>query len=471
MQFLDRQEEMRRLTRLSSRKEAGLAIVYGRRRVGKTRLLLEWSSRTGGLYTVADQSSADIQRRYFAQAVAERMAGFADVEYPDWRGLLSRLSREAHAAGWRGPIIFDEFPYCVLSSPELPSVMQRWIDHEAREARLIVAIAGSSQRMMQGLVLDRQAPLFGRAQESFGLEGLEPTHLKDVFTRFADIEAVEAYAAWGGIPRYWELASELTGSTLSRVEELVLDPLGVLHHEPDRILIEDVPPALEARPILDAIGAGAHRLSEIAGRIGRPATSLWRPLDRLIGMGLVHRDTPFGESERGSRRSLYRIDDPFFRLWFRVVAPHRALLAQATKRGRRELLEKYWSGLLAQAWEDLCRHRVPRMHPQTLLSRRGPWGVASRWWRGGASEWDVVAASTDGESVLVGEAKWQSKPFGKRDLERALAELSAKPLPEMQPALRRQRLLRTLFVPALAKNVARRASPPMVVTASDLLRG
>jgi AAA+ ATPase superfamily predicted ATPase len=397
------------------------------------------------LYTVADQSSPEIQRRYLAQAIADRIPGFADVEYPDWRGLLSRLAREARSAGWRGPIIFDEFPYWVRSSPELPSVVQRWIDHEAREAHLVVAIAGSSQRMMQGLVLDKQAPLFGRAQELLGLDGLEPTCLKEVFTGFNDTETIEAYAAWGGIPRYWELASELVGDTTSRIEELVLDPL-------------------------DAIGAGAHRVSEIAGRIGRPATSLWRPLDRLIGMGLVRRDTPFGESERGSRRSLYRIDDPFFRLWFRVVAPHRGRLAQTTKRDRQALLGKHWNGLLAQAWEDLCRQRIPRMHPATPLRRCAPWGPAVRWWRGTLPEWDVVCASDAGELLLLGEAKWQSKPIGERDLERALTELMARPLPELQPAMRKREVVRALFVPALEGNIPTRISMPMIVTASDLLR-
>ena len=55
-----------------------------------------------------------------------------------------------------------------------------------------------------------------------------------------------------------------------------------------------------------------------------------RPLSRLVGMGLVRREVPFGESEKKSRRSLYKIDDPFTRLWFRVVAPNRATLAAGT---------------------------------------------------------------------------------------------------------------------------------------------
>src|SRR6185295_18894890 len=111
-------------------------------------------------------------------------------------------------AGWRGPLIFDEFPYLVLASPELPSVLQRWIDHDAREARLKVAIAGSSQRMMQGFVLSGEAPLFGRASEILEIQPLPPVHLREVFDVPDGLRWVELYTAWGGIPRYWELAQE-----------------------------------------------------------------------------------------------------------------------------------------------------------------------------------------------------------------------------------------------------------------------
>jgi AAA+ ATPase superfamily predicted ATPase len=321
MLFLNRSEEMARLNHLIARRVGGLAVVYGRRRLGKTRLLLEWAAKHDGLYTVADLSSADVQRRYFAQAVSTRLPGFADVEYRDWRSLLSRLAREARLAGWRGPIIFDELPYLVLSSPELPSVLQQWNDHEAREARLVVALAGSSQRMMQGLVLSAEAPLYGRATEILELRPIDPQHLRTAFGRQTPTTLVENYTAWGGVPRYWELAVEKRGTPASRVEQLALDPLGPLHREPDRILIEEVPSALEVRPVLDAIGAGAHRVSEIAARVGRPATSISRPLERLLGMRLVRREIPFAESEKKSRRSLYKIDDPFSVFGFESLLP------------------------------------------------------------------------------------------------------------------------------------------------------
>ena len=400
MNFIDRKAEMARLLALSKRRDGGLAVVTGRRRVGKTRLLVEWVERSGGVYFVADQSSAEVQRNYLVAALATKLRGLDGVTFADWRALLTGIAERAIEAKWTGPLVLDEIPYLVLQAPELPSVLQRFIDHDARRARLTVAIAGSSQRLMQGLVMDASAPLFGRARELLDLAPLPPTYAPTVF---GARDLLAAWTAWGGIPRYWELASGEAGTTEARIDRLVLDPLGPLHREPDHILLEEIPSALEVRPVLDAIGAGAHRVSEIAGRMGRPATSLARPLDRLVGMGLAMREVPFEDS--GSKRALYRIADPFFRMWFRVVAPNRGPLATMSPASRRALLAKHWPGLLGQAWEQLCRDSVPRL---------GHWSTASRWWHGNEPEWDVVAESIDRTRLLVGEVKLSAS---QRDVE------------------------------------------------------
>ena len=441
MRFSNRGEELARLATLTEAPDGGLAVVFGRRRIGKTRLLLEWCRRFNGIYAVADQSAADVQRRYLAEALARRFPGFADVDYRDWLGLLTRLSTEARAQAWRGPIVFDELPYWIASSPELPSVLQRWLDHEARAAALIVAVAGSSQRMMQGLVLGRDAPLYGRAREIFEVPPLEVSHVTDAIGRVAPRDVVEFYAAWGGVPRYWELAVETGRDVRGTIEGLVLDPRGPLHREPDRLLLEEMPSALEVRPVLDAIGAGAHRVSEIAGRIGRPATSLSRPLDRLIELGLAARQIPFGEPPRTSRRSLYQIADPFTRLWFRVVAPHRAELVSGTRKSRLAVLDRYWNGLVAATWEQLCRHRI-RSLSHRVLGRAGDWKPASRWWSGNAPEWDIVAEDVAGERLLLGEAK-----LAPGDLRTQVGALMRRTPPDLPSRYRRRRIVRALFVP------------------------
>ena len=404
MKFVDRSEEMRRLDLATSRPR-GFAVLWGRRRVGKSRLLTEWSRRNDGFYTVADQSADAVQRRYLASALATLFPGFDEVEYPDWRALLRRLDRDADNKGWRGPLIIDELPYLVASQPEILATLQNWLDSPTRRVGLVVS--GSSARMMDGAVLDSGAPLYGRATEAFAVRPLRAGYLADVFPELNARQLVSAYAVWGGMPRYWELAEPFGADIEAAVDALVLDPTGPLHAEPDRLLQAEQPPAMALRPLLDVIGNGAHRVSEIAGRLGRQASGLAGPLAMLGDMDLVRREIPFGSDPKSGKRSLYQIADPFLRFWFRVVAPNRSLLAEAPRETRLMCWQRHRTRLEAYAWEELCRASVPRLHRVLpAVSGLGPFSEARRYWRGNDPELDIVARAVAGSEILVGEAKW-----------------------------------------------------------------
>lgn len=426
MELIDRHAELARLSGASNAQDGGLVVVWGRRRVGKTRLLLEWC-RDQGLYWVADTSAAKLQLQNFAETLETRLPQFAQVEYRDWGSLLSRLAHEAKTTHWRGPIVIDELPYLLATSPELPGVLQRFVDHDAKQANLVVALAGSSQHMMQGLSLEPNAPLYGRARELIKLEPIAAGYAGQALRLSEASDCVRAYALWGGIPRYWELAEPFRNQRHA-VEALVLDPMGVLHDEPMRLLLEEQPPALPLRPLLDAIGAGAHRVSEIASRIGQPATSLSRPLARLQQLDLVVRETPFGEPERSSKRALYKLADPFLRLWFSLVAPKRSLLAQLPRDARLTLFDRAFPQLVATAWEDLCRKAVPQLTDQLGMQ----YGLATRYWLGNGPEWDVVAQGLTGEGLLLGEVKWMNGTPTASTVEHIIRNLLQKGVPPVQ---------------------------------------
>ncbi|MFP4260835.1 MAG: ATP-binding protein [Opitutales bacterium] len=443
MEFINRNEEMRRLMQAAATGGAGLVVLWGRRRLGKSRLLTEWCERTGGLYWVADESGPAMQRQYFAEALAEVFPGFAEVAYSDWRVLLDRLSREARQADWHGPLVVDEFPYLVASAVELPSVVQRWIDQEKRAGGILLAVAGSSQRMMQDHVLDASAPLYGRADQIIKLQPLLPGYIEEALGMASPRVLLDFYTCWGGVPCYWELASPYRETYHKAVDELVLSPMGTLHDEVDRLLRQEMPSAITLRPILDAIGMGAHRSSEIAARLQTPATSLTRGLKQLQDLGYVLREVPFGEDEKRAKKAVYRLADPFLRLWFKTVAAHRSSLRTATAAGRKKRLEHAWPQLQAEAWEDLCRLALPRME---LLDRE--WEPASRHWQGNQSEWDVVSASLDGERLILGECKALLRPAGKTDINRIVRSLMSKTIaPDLDVARRQKEYV--IFVPSL----------------------
>jgi AAA+ ATPase superfamily predicted ATPase len=451
VKFVDRHEELDRLGRVMRTREAALVILWGRRRVGKTRLLLDWVRREGGVFWVSDESTAPIQRRYFAGAIEARLPGFGQVEYPDWSSLLSRLCREARQAKWRGPIVIDELPYLLGPSPELPSILQRFIDHDAKDAGLVIALSGSSQRMMQGLTLGKNAPLYGRAREVMKLQPIPAGYLGQALGLRDPRRVVESYACWGGIPRYWELALPF-GDLRTAVDALVLNPLGALHDEPSRLLLEESPPAVALRPLLDVIGAGAHRGSEIAGRVGQPATSLSRPLSRLQELDMVAREVPFGEPERSGKRALYKLADPFLRLWFSIVGPRRSLLMQASPRARLQLFDDRLPHLCAMAWEELCRLAVPR-----LADRLGgiDFGPARRFWHGHGPEWDVVAESSDRNALLLGESKWLAHDPSVSEVEQMVRQLIGKGIPAISHGAV---VHHAMFLPSLPRGMRRSAA-------------
>jgi AAA+ ATPase superfamily predicted ATPase len=335
-----------------------------------------------------------------ATELSRLLHGFNRVTYPDWDALLSRVWDQA-AAGT--VLAIDEFPALVTVAPEMPSLLQKRVDASAAPGPHLL-LAGSSQRMMQGLVLDRTAPLYGRATEILKVEPLPCGWLRKALRTTGDRDAIEAFAVWGGIPRYWELAADYPDRDTA-IQALVLSQLGVLYDEPTRLLRDDLRDLAQAASILTLIGQGCHRPSEIASRLGKPATSLSRPLDRLLELGLVRRDQPFGASPRDSKRSLYRIGDPFLRFWFRFVEPNRSRLEARQGPAVLQEVQRQWPAHVAGVWEDVVRASIP----QTGYFNRS-WGVARSWWGPGTDraplEVDVVAESTDGATLLVGEVEW-----------------------------------------------------------------
>jgi hypothetical protein len=182
-------------------------------------------------------------------------------------------------------------------------------------------------------------------------------------------------------------------------------------------------------------------------------------------MGLVRREAPYGELARGGKRSSYRIDDPFLRLWFRVVAPRRAALISGTAGSRRALLTPHWESLVAQAWEDLCRQAVPRL-TRGAVGRLGPWQPAQRYWRGTDPEWDLVADAVNGADTLLGEAWFYRRPATPALILREAARLESRPPP---PPTSNRQVVRALFVPLVQKGAPRRVGSVHVVTMAEML--
>ncbi|MFH0756171.1 MAG: ATP-binding protein [Bacteroidota bacterium] len=419
------------------KKKAKLVIIYGRRRCGKSTLIIN-TLKPGDIYFMAQQSDEAVQRIQMANTIGEKIKGFDSVVYPDWESLFINLDNVSNEPF---TLCIDEFPYLVKGSVSLPSIIQKIVDTTSgRKYHLI--LCGSSQQMMQGLVLDSSSPLYGRADEIMKISPLEAGWISKAFDCKSD-QAIVEYSVWGGVPRYWELRSE-EESFKTAVKNIILDRYGVLHEEPIRLFLDDMRESVQAFSILSVVGNGSNRLSEIAGKLNKPATHLSRPIDNLIQLGYLKREVPFGEYERNSKRGIYRIADPFMNFYFAFLVPNLSRLELGLTDQVYNVFESRLSNFVSLEWENLCRRSVP-MKPINGICFDNAYK-----WRGAnlkneAMELDVVAESVDKKYLLIGECKW-SKISDSAALIRRLEQKAS-----VFPLAKDKRIILALYVKATSE--------------------
>ncbi len=408
MEFVDRVEETQRLTQVLEREKPGVVAIYGRRRIGKSELIKR-VLKPQDVFYLADRSEGSHQRVLLAKMLAQTLPDFDKVEYPDWETLLRAAN---YRTVERFALCLDEFPYLVEQSPELPSVFQKLIDEKQLNYDLV--FCGSSQNMMYGTFLDASAPLYGRADAILKLNALRIPYLQEALN-LDPISAVEEYAVWGGVPRYWELREAL-GTFDKALWDLIFSTNGLLYEEPLKLFLDDVKNPVKTSTIMSYIGAGAQRLSEIASRCNEPATNLSRPLKKLIDLGFIHKDVPFGTDEKSSKKSLYKISDPLMDFYFKFVVPNRSFIELGRTAPIQQALNTNFSDYLGGRWEQICRDAVSGNDINGTI-----YGKARRWWGSVINEdgqpeqieIDLVAESLDKKRLLVGERKWTTQENGK----------------------------------------------------------
>ena len=404
MKFVDRIEETTRLEAVLTRDKASLAVLYGRRRLGKSTLVKR-VLKNSDLYFLADRSEEQHQRALLAKVVAQKFQDFDKATYGDWESFFLAVNYRTQI---RFSLCLDEFPYLAEQSPELPSVLQKLIDGRLLKYNLV--LCGSSQHMMYGLFLDSTAPLYGRADEIMRLMPIRLPYMQEALHLDA-VEAIEEYSVWGGVPRYWELR-ENNSSLDEALWHNVFSVNGVLYEEPVKLFQDDVKDVVKTSTIMSYVGTGANRLSEIAARCNEPATNLSRPLKKLIDLGFLEKDVPFGIDEKNAKKSLYKIADSFMAFYYQFVVPNRSFIELGRRLPIIDSLEANFSKYVSLRWENICRNAVPGNVMGDVL-----YGKAKRWWGTVLNEngdheqmeFDVVAESIDKKSLLVGECKWTTQ--------------------------------------------------------------
>jgi AAA+ ATPase superfamily predicted ATPase len=414
--FVDRQQELQELDELLAEQEAQFVVVYGRRRVGKTTLLLHWVQRTRCpyLYWVARRETAEATRQSFARALW-RWA-YPEAEEPEpprfdsWESLFAQMMR---MIGQQPLIlIFDEFPYAVESDPSLPSHVQVLWDHQLKEQSVTLLLSGSHIGMMVDL-MRYQAPLFGRFTARLPLDPLPYAALADFFPHYPAAERVSTYAVLGGVPAYLEQFDP--GQSLgANIRRHLFRRTGMFRSEPEVLISDLVRETRNYEATLRSVATGAHTPADIARITGILSSNLAPYLKQMRELGLIERRVPATvppDKRRATTRSRYYLRDPYLRFYFRFIEPNLELIELGlTDVLWQRIAERFRAFVGLTAFEDLCREwTLAQARAGQLLFP--PEIVGSHW--APDAQVDVVAVNWREKAILLGECKWGVDTVGR----------------------------------------------------------
>ena len=431
--LIDRAHEADVLHRLADSGGPALALVRGRRRVGKTFLLSElWNPRRA-LYFVASATAPEINRQVLVQTAAQ-WAGvdLRPEDHPTWRlvfrSLLALRPDEPIV------IILDEFQYLAAGEDGLREVASElnaaWEGETQRTAGVLMVLCGSAVRTLAALE-QGGSPLYGRLDATLVLAPFDYYDSAQMLRGRSMRECIELYAALGGLPA--NLAEvDASSDAAQNIIRLALAPDGIVRTRIRTQLDQEegLRQTQQYRAVLASIGLGARTVGEIASKMGRRADSaLKRLVTQLEDLSYLTSELDFGESRtRGLR---YRLADPAARFHYRIALPmESAAVAFGAEhvwntRIRHETFPTYvgW-----HVFEDVARQAYIRWAVEAglpLVPHWQRWQGADR--TGVGVDIDMVGRTLDG-GIVTGSVKYRGRQATARtylEHEQALRRLAA----------------------------------------------
>jgi AAA+ ATPase superfamily predicted ATPase len=387
--------------------------MYGRRRVGKTRLLTHWLQNEPiphALYWVAQPGAASEQLRHFSQALYqfEHPDGVAlnTFSYQSWEQALEQVSRLAETK--RLTLIIDEFTYLLARTPELAGLFQNVWDHHLKQRNLMLVLCGSHLGMMQKHILAYQAPLYGRANAQLFVQPLLFGVTQQYFPAYDAAERVAIYAMFGGIPAYWERLDQ-TLSISENIRQQLLTPNNLMQAEPRLLLQDFVREPDNYITLFNAIANGYRTQKEIKTFTGLAQGHISCYLTVLDEAGFIERRVPITAGPR-SRQSRYHITDPYLRFYYRFLASRQSQLALGVQEPALAEIKRHLLDFIGtHTWEEICREWILRAGAVGKLPFLMD-QVGSYWDK--SVQVDVVGMNRMEKTMILGECKWSPKSMG-----------------------------------------------------------
>ena len=404
MNFVNRDSELSFLRQAWQENKSQLVVVYGKRRVGKTALVKEFSKDLPHIYFLADKAPDRDQLAQLSEKVGLHFQDdfLLSRGFGTWYDFFKYIKSKGKFV-----MIFDEFPYLIESNPAIPSLFQKGWDEDLSESGVFLILLGSSMGMMETEVLGHKSPLFGRRTGQVLVETLPFDSAKEFFPAMSDDAFMHFYGALGGTPAYL-LQFDPALDFVENVRRRILAPEAYLYREPDFILREELREPRNYFSILRAISMGKTRPAEIINETGFEKNMVGKYLSVLTDLRIIRREVPVTEwGFEKSKKGIYLLEDHFFRFWFRYVYPNRSFIEEGQidyvlDRKIMPTLDRF----ISWSFEEACRARVRKGAPQGIKCNR-----VGRWWSK-EGEIDIVGLSEDENTVVFGEVKWSVNPVG-----------------------------------------------------------
>jgi len=388
--FIGRQKELSLLEDEWNKTNGRLIILYGRLRIGKTRLITEFTSGKNGIFYLAEDTSPHIQITRLQEKIAEftRDEVLRTLDIKDWDQLFGYLTKNCPSE--RFYLAIDEFSYLIKSDKSILSTLQKYWDTALSSSNICIILSGSMPSLMSEMVLSHASPLYGRRSRDILLEGLPFSDSKE-FLNMPFQETLETYMILGGVPEYLLKASEYTDIT-NFVEKEFFDKFGYFYREPYFIISQEFRELKTYFSILNSIAFGNTKPTDIANFVGIDARKIYPYLENLIRLGFIERRVSIHGNQK---KGIYLIKDPVFDFWFNFVSKYKEEIEKGVFKLRNNEMSKFFGKRFEIFIEhEIIHHLIPDFQK------------IGRWWHKG-EEIDVLALNEVQKEIAFFECKWQ----------------------------------------------------------------
>ena len=420
--FIGRTNELSGLKRLHTTDKFQCVIIYGRRRVGKTALISEFTKDKDTVFFTAQETTAKENLENFSHSIFQLSSDFhhASPVFSSFNDALETVFK--FAINRRVVLVIDEYPYLAASYKGFSSLLQQFIDKHKETSKLLIILCGSSLSFMENQVLGYQSPLYGRRTAQFKILPFDYAQTKEYFHgNYNAPDTALLHGITGGVPLYMSLMDKNL-TVAENIKQNFLSPSGYLFEEPSNLIKQECREPAHYNAIIKAIANGASRLFEIAGKVGLETSLCSTYISRLISIGIVKKEFPFREET--TRKTIYTLDDSMFRFWYRFVPDCVSLITRGEANLAYELIQPQIPAFMGVVFEDICKQYLWRQN----IARQTPifFTDAGRWWGTDSrkrEECKIDLIADNKEDAIFVECKWTNE-LVKVDVLERLAERS-----------------------------------------------